>query len=259
MPRREIDFEPIEELEPQPPELDFEPIEAPVINEGGVSFGERAVIKNLIDDSPELQEKYLQSKGYDVRTVKGDLQVKKSTDSAWRKVDPEGFDIEDITDHIGDALQGIAAAAGAAFGSLAGPLGTVAGGATASAAAEAVKQGIGQAAGLRDEMSGTDIAIAGATGAIPGAIQGGIAMKAAAPKAVSTIARKVGLPESVVSRLAKVVSKGPVTKMAIKAAGKPKITMKGGQIVKKTPPKKPITTAVGGVLPSIRERLEGLE
>ena len=146
---------------------------------GGTGFVDRFVVKNLIDRDPDLQEKYLQKKGYDTRIVDGELQAKTKDQVQFSAVDPEGFDRFDVFDVFGDALEavvtGVASGAKAiglvgapATGGAALAAGSALGGA-ATAGFEAAKQGVAQAVGAREDFDVSRITQAGIMGAtIPG-------------------------------------------------------------------------------------------
>ncbi len=138
-----------------------------------VSFGLRAFVQNFAN-SPQAAAEYLKTKGFESRIVDSEVEVKKPGEAGWKKLQPKGFDAQDITDNaynigsgIASGLTGAAAAVGAApfsggVGSI--PAAMAAGGAT-SAAAEGLRQKAGQMMGIPQEVSGTDVAVQGAAGA----------------------------------------------------------------------------------------------
>jgi len=147
----------------------------PAIQEQVVSNVDRLVIKNLIDREPEVQQKYLERKGFNVRFKDGQLQARKPGETAFKVIDPKGIDLFDATDILSDIVEGLASgvASGAkVLGALSAPttgpggllVGSALGGA-ATAGVEAAKQGLGLAIGAREDISGTEIAKAGALGA----------------------------------------------------------------------------------------------
>lgn len=118
-------------------------------SEQGVSMPERFVVKNLAAN-PDNAVKWLRQKGYEAYTytageagtapggtAKMRIAVKKPEWDGFKVVDPEGFDMQDISDLFGDLIFGgatqamVAAgvAGGAAAGSELGPPGMAAGGA----------------------------------------------------------------------------------------------------------------------------------
>lgn len=132
---------------------------------GGIGFMNRFAIKSLISDSPQLQREYLAKKGFQTRIVDGEVQVKKPDDINFSPIDPEGFDLFDVTDILGDvvegAIVGTATTLGAGLGvpaaltgGLPAPLiGGLAAGSVAAGGVEAVRQSIAKYAGLRDELN----------------------------------------------------------------------------------------------------------
>ncbi len=166
--------------------------ELPVVQEQAVSGLTRAGLKNLIDESPELQLQYLERKGWDARERGGQIQVKRPGDKEWRVVDPKGFDLQDVTDHIADVLQGAAMVAGISTGGILG-------GAGAGTLSEAARQGVGKLAGFREEMDTGAIGVAGALGAAGGASRGAVA---AGQKASQAVAKKLAVPAKALRKIA---------------------------------------------------------
>lgn len=138
-----------------------------ISNEQGVTFGERLTLKNLAAD-PEAAKNYLSGLGYEVRKLgEGfNFAVRKGTAGPWKVVDPAGFDFEDFSDLIGDAIFGVGGTALAAVGSVLGPLGTVAGAAVGSAATEAGRIALGKMAGINQDIKAKNLVAAGAAGAV---------------------------------------------------------------------------------------------
>lgn len=160
------------------PQIDFTPDEnLPVKQESGAGFLDRAVLKNLLDDSPKLQQEYLEKKGFQVRQQGGQMQIKKPKDKYWSVVDPEGFDLQDVTDVVGDIAEGALSAVGAIIGSSAGPMGSIAGAGAGAGLAETGKQVLGTAIGARPQIDAGRIATTAALGAaVPAAISGASAI-----------------------------------------------------------------------------------
>lgn len=132
----------------------------PVIQEQGVSAKERFTVKNLLDTAgPEIQQKYLQDKGYATRVKNDQLQVRKADQGIWSVVDPNEIDIQDLLDHVGDVIEigaGIPATLGGGF----------AGGAAVGAGFEAGKQALGKALGVRESVSPFEVGVQGALGGL---------------------------------------------------------------------------------------------
>lgn len=149
------------------------PQDIPVVNEQGVGFGERAIVKNF-SNSPEATIKFLESKGYETALKNGEVVVRKPGEQTYKKVDPSGLDLQDVTDLAYDIPSGVAqgiatGAAGAAAGAATGGVGTIpaamATGAATSAGSEALRQKIGQYLGIPQEVNTKDVMVSGALGA----------------------------------------------------------------------------------------------
>lgn len=136
----------------------------------------RTVYKALGTD-PEASFNYLQKEYPNMNFKKdssGEVLVKSPTEAQWRKLDPSGFDVRDISDLAYDVPAGIAqgavTAASGIAGATAGGIGAIpaamAGSAASGAALETARQGLGKYFMPDQEFSGTDIGIAGATGAV---------------------------------------------------------------------------------------------
>lgn len=150
-----------------------------VVNEmhPDISFKTRAVYKNFGAD-PEASFNYLQKSNPNLQWKKdksGEVLAKKPNETEWRRLDPKGFDLQDITDIGYDIPAAIAQGAATAASGIAGaPLGGVgaipaamAGSAASGAALEGVRQGLGSY--FMDDannMSAADIGIAGGAGAV---------------------------------------------------------------------------------------------
>jgi len=140
-----------------------------------VTVPERMAIQNIIHDRPDLQEKYLKEKGYETqRDVHGRVWARKLGQD-WGVVDPAGFDIQDVTDVLGETIEMVAGGLGTAA---AGPLGMAAAGTAAGAGVEAARQGLGVALGMRPEVEPEKIAESGFYGGL-GGLGGGVLAKTA--------------------------------------------------------------------------------
>jgi hypothetical protein len=136
-----------------------------------ISWLDRAIVKNL-STSPQSALAYLQ-KEYPAMEFSfdewspGDIITRAKGDSVYRRLDPKGFDIADLSD-IGSDVLGAAGNIGAtALGGVSGNLpGAIAAGGASSAAIEAARQGLGSLAGIPNNIDATDIGILGATGAV---------------------------------------------------------------------------------------------
>lgn len=138
-----------------------------------VGFGTRLLLKNFAQN-PEAAQKYLAQKGFETAIINDQVVVKKPGENKFKVIDPQGFDLQDITDIGYDVGAGVASGAAAAGAGVAGgipsmgvgavPAAMAAGGAT-SASLEALRQKLGQWAGIPQEVSGKDVAISGAIGA----------------------------------------------------------------------------------------------
>lgn len=164
-----------------------------------VSWKDRALVKNLA--SPQGGLKYLQEKypNLEVKEFGGRVLMKGANEDQYSVLDPEGFDLQDITDVGVDVAQGIIEGGATAAGALAGgglasiPAAIAAGGA-AGAGTEALKQKIAQELGLREDISGTDVAISGAFGAASPLLFGaGVGAKQAAKAGLTEFAQKGAL------------------------------------------------------------------
>lgn len=150
--------------------------EDPVINEmhPDISFGTRLLLKNL-SNSPEASQKYIEKTypGMQTRVQSGEVQMKRPGESAWRPLDPTGFDPQDITDVGYDVGAGaLSGAAGAGAAVLAAPTAVgslpaaVGASAATSAGLEGLRQKLGNYFGIPQEVSGKDVAMSGAVGAV---------------------------------------------------------------------------------------------
>lgn len=146
---------------------------APTVNDNGVSFGQRFQVKNFIPRDPALQEQFLQKEGFETRRAPdGELEVRKAGTYNFSRLDPEGFDVQDISDvalDVGEAVvDTVATPLRAAL-----PVGMAAG-ATVGMGFETLRQRGAQLLGLREDLSPWDIAEAGVIGAgVPVAFRAG--------------------------------------------------------------------------------------
>lgn len=150
---------------------------------GMKGFKTRFVYKNLSAD-PEAGFNYLQKQYPDMNFKKhGDeVLLKRPEETQWRKLDPSGFDLEDITDVGSDIVSGVAETVagigGGVLGGLGGTavapgVGTVAGGLAGASAAsgataagvEALRQKFGQAAGIDQQFDPGQVKTAAMFGA----------------------------------------------------------------------------------------------
>ena len=179
----------------------------PAVEEQAVGFLDRFMIKNLISENTDLQENYLRKKGFETRRVGDRVEVRQPGQERFGVIDPEGFDLFDVTDLVGDAAEAIATAAATgakALGFVGAPAtgggsllaGSALGGA-ATGGFEAARQGVGIAAGLREEIDPGRIAQATAIGAtVPGATQLAGKLFSGIGKGVRALSRAKMKPEA---------------------------------------------------------------
>ena len=187
--------------------------DAPVVDEmhPDIGFKTRAVYKNFGNDS-DASFNYLQKQHPELNFKKdpsGNVLAKKPGEAEWRRLDPSGFDMQDITDVAYDVPAGLLEGGAAIFGGItggvagtgvapgpgtvAGALGgaSVAGGAT-GAGLEALRQKIGGFAGIDQEVNMDDVKMAGAFGAASPLLLG----TGAGVKALGKAALKSGMKRS---------------------------------------------------------------
>ncbi|HZX13715.1 MAG TPA: hypothetical protein VFF49_04870 [Thermodesulfobacteriota bacterium] len=122
----------------------------------------------------------------------GEIVAKTPQETTWRKLDPKGFDIQDITDVIGSDVpggitQGLATAAGALGGGLPGAMGASA---LSGAGVETLRQALGQSMGFGG-MAPEEIGVSAGLGAIlPTVFGGGLGVKEAIKAATKPGASK---------------------------------------------------------------------
>jgi hypothetical protein len=175
-----------------------------------IPFADRFAVKNF-GGSPETSIAYLKKNNPGLMFKQDDsgaIIAKKPEDKEWNALDPEGFDLQDVTDVGYDVVSGLgsgaltaAAGLGAGASTMGGaaiPAAMAAGGAS-SAALEALRQRIGQGLGTHEEdMNTTDLALAGGLGAVSpllfgtGASAGKIAAKAGQEKAGQNLLGSIG-------------------------------------------------------------------
>lgn len=183
---------PVEEVPPEVPQ------------EQVVGVVDRFLMKNLIPNSPELQKAYLEKdpKYENVQIRNGQVVATNKETGVRGVIDPEGIDAQDALDLIGDVADMALTGLGAVVGSAGGPVGAVAGGAAGASTAEAGRQFLAEKLGLREDISGADIATSGVLGGLGGAIGGGVGKVAGAVKESGIrTARKLGLSSSRVKQM----------------------------------------------------------
>lgn len=179
-----------------------------------VSFMHRFVAKNF-SNSPEATVKYLQERypQYEIAQGDGNILFKKPGESEQRVLDPSGItgfgegvmDVTDIGTDVGAGTASTMASAAAGLGAAAGSGGVLAipaamaAGGGASSAMEAARQKIGQYLGIPQEVSGKDVAISGAAGALSPLFFG----TGATTSAIAKKALEKGLTKTSAEELAK--------------------------------------------------------
>lgn len=173
-----------------------------VVNEmhPDIDFTTRAVYKNFGAD-PEASFNYLQKKQPNLQWKKdkdGEVLAKRPDETEWRRLDPKGFDMQDVTDIGYDVpaafAQGAATVASGLAGAPAGGIGAIpaamAGSVASGAGLEGIRQGIGSMMGIENNLSGQDLAMAGVAGAVSPLMFGTGASGAAALKAAGKAGAK---------------------------------------------------------------------
>lgn len=156
-------------------------VQAPekIVNEmhPDIDFATRAIYKNFGAD-PESSFRFLQKKLPNLQLKKdkeGEVLAKRPEETEWRRLDPKGFDLQDISDIGYDVPAAVAqgaatAAAGLAGGAAGGGVGAIpaamAASAGSGAALEGARQGIGSLFGIEDNASKEQALIAAAAGAV---------------------------------------------------------------------------------------------
>jgi hypothetical protein len=146
-----------------------------------ISWKDRAIVKNFAN-SPQASLKYMQLRYPNAEfklDANGEVIGREKGQTKWGQLDPSTMgamellrDAGDIAYDVGGAIaQGAATTAGAAAGLPLGGVGALATGSAASAASgaaiEAARQQAGKELGIPQEVSGEDVALSGAVGAIP--------------------------------------------------------------------------------------------
>lgn len=129
-----------------------------------ITTKERFVAQGL-GNSPESKAAYLKQEhpDLDVTVFKGDVLVKKPSESEYRRLDPSGFSFSDLPYDLLDVVPDVAAGAITGGGlALAGPVGAGLGGAVG----EAGRQWAGKLSGIPQEISGMDVALSGGANAL---------------------------------------------------------------------------------------------
>lgn len=169
----------------------------PITNDMPEGFGlERLNIKNLGNDiNSSIEYLKAQKPGYDFAEKDGEILIKKPGDKAWGRLDPQGFDLQDITDLGSDVVSGVGTTAATIAGGLAGGgVGAIPAGIASSGGIEALRQYLGTKTGVNKDVKGTDVAVAGALGGLSPFLFGS---GASAGQIAKTAAAK-GLPTEVV-------------------------------------------------------------
>lgn len=140
-----------------------------------IDFATRAIYKNFGAD-PEASFRFLQKKLPNLqlqRDKEGEVLAKRPDELEWRRLDPTGPDLQDISDIGYDVLaavpQGMATVAAGLAGAPAGGIVAIPAAMAASGftgvGLEAVRQAIGTGLGIEGNMSGLGIGIAAGAGA----------------------------------------------------------------------------------------------
>ena len=143
-------------------EAPWEQTSEKIVNEmhPDIDFATRAIYKNFGAD-PEASFRFLQKKLPNLQLKKdkeGEVLAKRPEETEWRRLDPKGFDLQDISDIGYDVpaavAQGAATAAAGLVGAAAGGIGAIPAAMAASgftgAGLEGLRQGIGSWVGYRD-------------------------------------------------------------------------------------------------------------
>ena len=141
----------------KPPETDMSQWATPpttaVLDERHPDIGvmERSVAKSW--STPQGAQRYLESKGFEVQPAGGHFfNVRKPGEADWRKIDPDKFELEDVTDVLPDVAEATYSLAGGVGGNVlgglvGGPVGSVLGGGVGAALTTGIAQGGRTAAG----------------------------------------------------------------------------------------------------------------
>lgn len=179
----------------------------------GISFGQRALVKNLAGSDVEVAKRHLRNLGYEIQETPGyeakgfNVILRKPGEKEWKTLDPTTFDWEDLTDVLGGTATTAAEIAGGVGGGFLGtftppgaqvvtvPAGAAAGAGIAGGATEAGLMGLGKALGLDPSLqefksSVTQEALTGAAGELGGrALVGGAKLAGQGAKKFGEAAR----------------------------------------------------------------------
>lgn len=160
--------------------------------------GSRFLTKNLAQSNPQVTADYVMQAHPDLEAKdigNGRIAIRKKGEKNWPGVlDPDRMDLQDISDVIGDVVQGAGSTAASAMAGLAAapsgpgaiPAAMAAGGAT-NAGLEHLKQRLGQALGIKNNINHMDTGVAGVTGLLAPLLAGtGAGSKQIAAKAIET-------------------------------------------------------------------------
>jgi hypothetical protein len=165
----------------------------------GFTFGDRFTVKNLSNDQGSAV-RYLQKQHPDLEVKAGNdgqILARGKGEKSYRVLDPSGFDLQDITDLLGDAVQGGLSGLATVGGGIVGNLpGAVAAGGASNAGLDYLKQKIGQALGVNDDVKGSSVALAGVGGAVAPALLGSGAAAGAASRGLIQRLAGVGAEEA---------------------------------------------------------------
>lgn len=175
-----------------------------------ISVKDRAIYKNFTVD-PAQGYNYMQQKYPDLEFKagkSGDMLIKGRDEAAWKKLDPSGFDMQDISDVAYDVPAALAEGAATAAGGIGGFLlgggigavpGAMAAGAAAGAGTEGLRQYIGNEMGVADDYDGGMIGTNAAFGGVSPLLMG----TGAGLKQVGKAAAKKGLSGDVAKEMMK--------------------------------------------------------
>jgi hypothetical protein len=194
-----------------------------------ISLEHRAYVKNFANTT-DGQIGYLKKKypSLEFKEQDGRVLIKKPSEEAYKVLDPDTGFLSSPKELLADTLdigyevaagvgEAAAVAGGALLGTAAAPgAGTLAGGAlaggAASAGAEAMRQKIGQLIGIEQDISGSDIALAGGVGLFAPLVLG-----AGSAKGVVSSALKKGYEK---------LTRGAAPKIMAAASGVPANTIR---------------------------------
>jgi len=130
-----------------------------------VSWKDRALVKNFGTGSGVgyLRTKY---PNLQIEERDGEVLMKGKNENQWRKLDPSTIELADVGDIAYDVGAGLLEGAATVAGAAGGVPGALAAGAASGVGMEALRQKIGEALGVNKEMDKSQLAAAGAAGAI---------------------------------------------------------------------------------------------